>query len=101
VFEKILDAKKDEILYSPDHLRSKQFSGDRKIGAYFQDPIKNDRLLSEDYFFCHLARELGMKVWLAPWIPLNHLGYYSFKGNFPAVVSVGAATADPTKVVKD
>lgn len=37
-------------------------------------------LLSEDYHFCKLARQHGMKVWAAPWVQLGHLGSYLFEG---------------------
>jgi hypothetical protein len=48
------------------------------------DP-ESGRYLSEDYNFCRLVRALGMKIWVAPWLNLNHLGYYRFKGNAGAV----------------
>jgi len=37
-------------------------------------------LLSEDYYFCHKAREAGLKVWAAPWVQLGHFGNYLFEG---------------------
>src|SRR6185503_2162319 len=52
-----------------------------KILACFMDAIVGDRLLTEDFNFCRLVREMGMKVWVAPWLKLNHLGYYKFIGN--------------------
>jgi len=39
------------------------------------------RYLSEDFNFCRLVREMGMKVWVAPWLQLNHLGHHKFIGN--------------------
>ena len=56
----------------------------------------NHRLLSEDYDFCRLVREMGMKVWVAPWLNLNHLGYYRFKGNAGAV----SALAQPVSAAQ-
>ena len=39
------------------------------------------RLLSEDYHFCHIWRTLcGGKVWAAPWVTLAHSGTYLFEG---------------------
>ena len=37
-------------------------------------------LLSEDYHFCKLARDNGIKVWAAPWVSLGHMGSYMFEG---------------------
>lgn len=91
-----------ERLYLPDHVRTKDFDGSRQIYEYFTvkvDP-KSKRLLSEDYQLCHEFRDLGMKVWLCPWMRLGHLGSYLFGGSLPALAGVGAAaTADPSKLV--
>ena len=38
------------------------------------------RLLSEDYHFCKITRDAGMKVWAAPWVNLAHIGTYAFEG---------------------
>lgn len=43
------------------------------------DPESN-RLLSEDYHFCVLARRHGFKVWADPMIDLSHTGTYIFTG---------------------
>jgi glycosyltransferase involved in cell wall biosynthesis len=54
-----------------------------------------DRYLSEDYLFCQNVRKAGMKVWLCPWMHLQHAGAYVFGGKLPALASIGAsATAD-------
>jgi len=37
-------------------------------------------ILSEDYYFCKLARTHGFKVYAAPWAHLGHLGSYLFEG---------------------
>jgi hypothetical protein len=44
------------------------------------DPKANNRLLSEDYHFCKLARTHGFKVHAAPWVQLSHTGTYVFSG---------------------
>ena len=86
-----------EYSYKPDHARTENFDGTNEIMAYFDciiDPVSK-RYLSEDYFFCHKAREAGMKVWMAPWMQINHIGTYIFKGNMAAIGSLGvSATAD-------
>lgn len=58
-----------------------------RIASFFNVSIdpETHRLLSEDYDFCRLVQDMGMKVWVAPWLNLNHLGYYKFKGNAGAV----------------
>jgi hypothetical protein len=44
------------------------------------DAESNNRLLSEDYHFCKLARKHGFKVHAAPWVQLSHTGTYVFSG---------------------
>jgi len=75
----------------------------------FLDDTKNsafgfeysNRYLSEDYMFCQWARKIGLKVWLCPWIGLQHVGTYVFGGSLADLAAVGAAaTADPTKLGK-
>jgi len=96
----VLDKYRDaypELRYKPDHVRTENFDGSREITAYFDciiDP-ESKRYLSEDYFFCRKAREAGIKVWMCPWMNLNHVGTYIFKGNMAAIGSLGvSATAD-------
>jgi hypothetical protein len=61
----------------------------------------SNRYLSEDYMFCQWARKAGLKVWLAPWIQLQHVGSYVFGGSLADLAAVGAAaTADPSKLGK-
>lgn len=83
--------------YRPDHVRTEAFDGSREIHMYFQAEIDpgSKRYLSEDYWFCQLVRKAGMKVWLCPWMHLQHAGTYVFAGKLPALASIGAsATAD-------
>jgi len=79
VLERIVEAYPE--LYYHVHM------GDRhRIASFFNVSISGShRLLSEDYDFCGLVQATGMKVWVAPWLNLNHLGYYKFKGNAGAV----------------
>lgn len=75
--------------YKPDHARSKDFDGKRKIMQFFHCEIdKHGRYLSEDYWFCNKIRECGMKIWLAPWMNLSHTGTYEFVGNLPALANL-------------
>jgi hypothetical protein len=90
--------------YKPDHIRTEAFDGSREIHAYFDciiDP-KTKRYLSEDYMFCQNVRNMGGKVWMCPWMHLQHTGAYVFAGKLPALASIGAsATADAGLVGKN
>lgn len=56
--------------------------GQEKIYDFFKVQNVNNELLSEDYNFCHMYREYGGTVWLAPWCELGHFGVYLFNGQF-------------------
>lgn len=102
VFEKFAEAYPQQ-LYTPDHVRTKHFDGTRQIMAYFDTVIdeKSNRYLSEDYMFCRWARDIGIKVWMCPWMKLSHAGKYNFTGNLEALAQVGvSATADAAEVRK-
>ena len=59
------------------------------------------RYLSEDYMFCYNLQKAGGKVWLCPWMKLQHVGSYIFGGSLADLASVGAAaTADVSKINK-
>jgi hypothetical protein len=69
--------------------------------AQQQIDASTDRYLSEDYLFCQNVRKAGMKVWLCPWMHLQHAGTYVFGGKLPALASIGAsATADADLIKK-
>ena len=59
------------------------------IHEYFATSIEDDtnRLLSEDYHFCMVARKHGIKVHAAPWVHLAHMGSYLFEGRLIENVS--------------
>lgn len=93
------DYKKNipNISYLPDHTRSEHFDGSRHIEMYFQAEIepKSQRYLSEDYNFCQNVRSYGGKIWLCPWMKLQHVGAYIFGGSLEAIARIGvSATAD-------
>lgn len=75
--------------YTPDHVGTAHFGGDRKIHSYFNVEIdeESNRVLSEDYHFCQQCRKIGVEVWMAPWISCTHVGTYHFQGNLPAVAN--------------
>jgi hypothetical protein len=43
---------------------------------------ESGRLITEDYYFCQLARSHGFKVFAAPWAHLSHAGTYIFDRRF-------------------
>ncbi len=53
-----------------------------EIHEFFATSIdpQSQRLLSEDYHFCKTWRDLGGKVYAAPWVNLGHIGTYIFEG---------------------
>ena len=77
------------------------------IVAFVEDPNAGSRdyskrYLSEDYMFCQWTRNAGMKVWLCPWIQLQHVGMYVFGGSLVDLAQIGAAaTADPSVLKKN
>jgi hypothetical protein len=89
--------------YKPDHVRTEAFDGSREIHAYFDciiDP-ESKRYLSEDYMFCYNTIKANMKVWLCPWMSMNHVGSYVFGGSLADLASIGAsATADVGQLKK-
>ena len=60
------------------------------------------RYLSEDYFFCQKIRKAGGKIWLCPWMTLQHTGSFVFGGSLAHLASLGvSATADPAALGKN
>jgi hypothetical protein len=73
-----------------------------KTSTLTQEKEYSNRYLSEDYMFCQWARRIGLKVWLCPWMELQHMGSMVFGGSLKDLASIGAAaTADPSKVGKN
>ena len=62
----------------------------KELFAYFDTVIDEEtkRYLSEDYMFCQYARKAGLKVWLCPWIKLQHIGNYTYKGDFISTLTL-------------
>jgi hypothetical protein len=90
-----------ELSYKPDHVRTAEFDGSREITMFFDAAIdpESRRYLSEDYLFCKLCRDIGMKVWIAPWVKLQHFGNMIFGGSLPHLASIGAnMTADVSQL---
>jgi hypothetical protein len=68
----------------------------QEIVEYFKTMITPEPekvLLSEDYAFCHMWRELGGDVWAAPWVRISHAGEYNFSGRLLATLEIGQMNA--------
>lgn len=97
-FEQNPKAKPDEIM---------NFIFDKKSSLVLKNADGSDaeysnRYLSEDYMFCQWARRMGLKVWLCPWMELQHMGSMVFGGSLKDLAQIGApATADPSKIGKN
>ena len=92
-----------QYMYRPDHVRTEAFDGSREIMMAFQAEIdpKSKRYLSEDYWFCQKAQDIGLSTWFCPWMKMQHVGTYIFGGSLADLASIGAsATADPGQLRK-
>lgn len=92
-----------ELFYRPDHVRTEHFDGSREIQAVFDTIIDPDskRYLSEDYMFCYNVEKMGGKIFLCPWMKLQHTGSYVFGGSLVDIASLGASpTADGNELQK-
>jgi hypothetical protein len=86
----VFEALKDKVpTYTNDMMLVTETDQQKKIiHEFFDTSIDEDsnRLLSEDYHFCKLARKHGFKIYAAPWVKLVHSGTYNFSGQLPRVV---------------
>jgi hypothetical protein len=63
------------------------------------EKVASKRYLSEDYMFCYNVQKMGAKVFLCPWMQLQHVGSYIFGGSLADLASIGAsATADQSQL---
>ena len=64
----------------------KEVAPGEEVVEYFTTKVDDESgvnvLLSEDYAFCKMWRDLGNEVWAAPWVRMTHAGDYTFSGNF-------------------
>jgi len=52
----------------------------RKIHHFFPTGIYKDEFLSEDFYFCELAKQTGYAIYVAPQIQLRHVGRTVYEG---------------------
>lgn len=98
-YKKELQIIKDKRITDPDILANEIDSVIEK--ALEESKKYSKRYLSEDYWFCQNVRKMGGKVWLCPWISLQHVGMYIFGGSLADLAQVGAsATADVNQLGK-
>jgi hypothetical protein len=79
----VFETLKDKVpTYTNDIYFAVDQPGKETIHEFFDTSIDDEtnRLLSEDYHFCKLARKHGFKVFAAPWATLTHSGTYNFSG---------------------
>ena len=83
----VFEVLKDKVpTYTNDQILIVEKNPVKKIiHEYFATSIDevSNRLLSEDYHFCKIARQAGFKVYAAPWAILSHSGTYNFSGTLP------------------
>ena len=108
-FDALIDNK---YMYIKDEIRmffeANPTATKEEVIAFIDDPKVSasgnefsNRYLSEDYMFCQFARRIGLKVWLCPWIQLQHIGSYIFGGSLADIASIQVSpTADPSKLGK-
>lgn len=66
-----------------------------------KEKVASKRYLSEDYKFCQDVINAGMKIWLCPWMRLQHAGTYIFGGSLVDLAQLGAsATVDMEDIKK-
>lgn len=73
VFLKMIEALGDELWYKPDDIAREREHDFFKVGVY-KYPDGNRRYLSEDWFFCQMAMDLGFEVFAHTKVICKHIG---------------------------
>lgn len=73
VFEEMISKLGDEIVFKVDGVHNKVGFDFWPVGVY-RYPDNSRRYLSEDWYFCQRARDLGFKVWGDNKVLLKHSG---------------------------
>lgn len=76
VYDAFVSAEPDAWFYTGADI------GATKVYEFFKCPREEGVLLSEDYYFCRKASELGFTPMLAPWVELSHVGSFIYEGDF-------------------
>lgn len=96
----------DDVLPLLQQVANKEIDYDTVVDAARQLSVKSQsasmRYLSEDYMFCQWVRNAGGKIWLAPWMKLQHTGTYTYGGSLEDLASLGLnPTADLDQLKKN
>ena len=69
------------------------------VTSFFDSDIDPDtnEYLGEDYTFCHRVRAAGIKIWICPWIRLDHFGTYIYSGGMPDLAAANLPIHKPKK----
>ncbi len=59
----------------------------QQITCFFNMEIVNQRYMTEDYNFCRLVREMGLRIWIVPRVNLGHVGRFRYSGNITALAA--------------
>lgn len=104
-FDTPIDHKRTNINFElKKFLEDKPEASHEEILNFVVDPNNGSRdyskrYLSEDYMFCQWARNIDLKVFLCPWMQLQHVGMYVFGGSLADLAQIGAAaTADVKQI---
>lgn len=94
VFEKMIDELAEDILYVSDSGEKRIEYDFWKVGVY-KFPDGTRRYLSEDWYFCQKALDLGFTVWGDNGVLLRHSGHalYPLKTQESQIFSKSPATA--------
>lgn len=67
--------------YKSDQLKTGTIEYGQTIYDFWRTEIdaESNRLLSEDYNFCKMWKNLGGKIYVAPYVKVTHVGTYWFK----------------------
>ncbi len=77
--DKMVEANKDKFVH--DHQAPL-----KTMVCLFGHTIHRGEFVGEDYYFCHLWRGIGGKVWIDPDIAFEHMGDKTWKGNIAAAM---------------
>lgn len=96
-FEKIKEAVPDRY-YWP---MGGEMPVDQPIYMFFQSGLDEEskvhnvgglpHYIPEDFAFCRLAKQAGLKIWIAPWMHTSHMGSFIFQGSMPIVAKLGGS----------
>jgi hypothetical protein len=74
VFEKLIP-------HVPTYINNQFDHSDTRAYEFFSTAIKDDFLLSEDYYFCEMWREIGGRIFVDSSIKLKHVGTYVYESS--------------------